>query len=105
MNPLSAAPAAIFERGRKERGRARKDESGNTPSKSVAKMCIGPDKEGWWDVVMRIFGLADGLLKKEANSSLFRSASNSSSLGSAMNVSSYSRRLSKVAGTLFFSRS
>jgi hypothetical protein len=54
--------------------RGRKDEPGNTLRRSEAKMWVGPEREGWWDVVMRSLGVALASAKKEANSSAERSA-------------------------------
>ena len=83
------------------RPRGRNVDSGKTLRRSAAKVCVGPDREGWWEVVMRSLGV--GLAT--ANSSLARSASKSGSWGSVMMVSSYSRLFSRVAGMFVFSRS
>ena len=87
------------------RPRGRKVEPGKTFRRSEAKMWVGPESEGWCEVVISSLGAEVESEKKDANSSLERSFSKSGSLGSVINVSSYSRLFSSVAGMFVFSRS
>jgi len=80
-------------------------EFGKTLRRSDAKTCVGPEREGWWEVVIRSFGADEASEKNEVNSSLARSSWRSGSSGSVIRVSSYSRRFSSVAGIFVFSRS
>jgi hypothetical protein len=100
-----AAPATSFCNGRNVRPLGRNVDPGNTLSRSDAKTCVGPERDGRCDVVMRSLGVAFASLKNEANLSEARSACKSWSLWSATMVSSNSRRVSSVAGTSVFIRS